>query len=68
MSTEATPPKTIPLPEAARRMGLKRDRVARLVRKGMLGVVKYPGLRTQVIEADVQRLIDQSVVPARATR
>jgi excisionase family DNA binding protein len=64
MTTGEPPPATLSVPAAARRMGLGREQVLRLVRNGSLGVRRFPGLRPQVLEADVDRLVSESVTPA----
>lgn len=68
MADVASIPPTLSIAEAARKMGLDRFRIGRLIRNGSLGIVRYPGLRTRVVAADVEALIAASVLPATAAR
>ena len=66
MSAATNNVKFISTSSAAERLGITLDQLGRLVKRGALTRRKLPGLRAQILEADVERLAAESVIPATA--
>ena len=53
-------------PEAARRLGVSTKAIARMIDAGHLTTRHLPGTHPRVLLADVERIAQESVRPARA--